>query len=238
MKKLFAILIALITVFAFVSCGGGDDTPANTDNPGKNDAENTSQGGTGSADEYKGNYVFNPPKDNYHIAINDGAVEEARVGDMYSYFENNLEGYSVHINFNREGKVYVPYQGSWYNDTNMSYSDYTYIQDSYPDIFGSMEDGLISYLRAFGTEEDELGEKLKQYYIGNEKICGVNCWIFDSKGINATYVKYWVDPSNGAVLKVAHYQADYIEELSEYNINYTEMDSKFYPSDYDSVGTL
>ncbi len=233
MKRLFALLIALIMVFSLAACGEKEENPS-----GDNNKPNASQNGNNNAGDYKGNYVFNPPKDNYHIAMNDSNIEEARVGDMYSYFENNQEGYSFHVNFKREGKVYVPYQGKWYNDTNLTYDEYTDIQDSYPSIFGSMEDGLIRYLRAFGTEQDELGERLKEYYIGNEKICGVNCWVFDSKGINAVYTKYWVDPSNGAVLKVDHYQSDYVDELTVYDISYTKMDPKFYPTDYENVDVL
>ncbi len=246
MKKLFALLLTLTMLFSLTSCdfledignlvsseeGDSTEPSGNTD-----DTETTPSGNNNPVfGGYNGNYVFNPPTDNYYIALNDGAVEEVRVGDMYSYFENNEQGYSVHVNFSREGKVYVPYQGKWYNDTNMVYDDYTEIKESCPLIFRSMEDGLISYLKAFGTEDDEHGEKLKDYYVGNEKVCDVNCWVFDSKGINALYTKYRVDPSNGAVLKVEYYQSDYIEELSAYDVNYTKMDQKFYPDDYENVG--
>lgn len=224
MKKILAFILALMMALALAACAGKDNDPSG-DGGNSGVSQTNNKGG-----KYNGNYVFDPPKDNYRV-VYDLGVEEARVGDKYTYIEP--DGYSYNIDLNHEG-VFAFWEGEWYKDSNMSFEEYSNFQD-YPRIFESMENGLIHYLRVFGTEDSELGEELRDYYVGNEKVCGVDCWVFDSKGINAVYCKYWVDPSNGAVLKVDHYESGWISELTEYNINYSKMEQRLYPEDYDGV---
>ncbi len=234
MKKCLAILLALLTVFALVACGGESGKTPGGD---KNDEGNKGDGNSVAGASYKGNYRFDPPTDNYHIVC--GSEEEARVGDLYTYWVPESDGYTLHINRSL-GKLYTYYQGQWYNDTNLTYEEYAPAEDEYPAIFGAMEDGLLRYLRAFGCEEDELGEELMKYYVGDEEYCGVRCWVFDSKGINTLYCKYWVDPSNGVVIKAEHYNSSeaYTEALTVYDLNYTKMEQRLYPENYDEVSVL
>ncbi len=223
MKKLLALLFALMMVLSLTACG---------DSGGSGGGGSS---GGGSAKGYDGNYVYAPPTDNYYLVYDNGAMVEARNGDKYSLFEEGI--YNIHVNYSK-GKVYTYYEGQWYEDTNLYYEDYTDTETMPPDFFASMEDGLIHLLRMFGTEDAELGEKLKDYYVGMEKVAGVNCWVFDSKGTNANYTKYWVDPANGAVLKVDYYESDWVQEITEYKVNCTTMDQSLYPADYDSVPVL
>ncbi len=237
MKKSTVILIALLLTLCFTAC----DTPADSGTESEKDAVagQGSGGENGGEDEsslgtYQGNYVFNPPTDHYHIKLASGD-EEARVGDKYT---SVTQDYTVHADFAGQ-KLYTLYEGTWYNDTNLTWSDFSDAEEGYPAIWRNMEDGLIALLRAFGTEEEELGAKLKEYYVGDETVCGVTCWVFDSKGINANYCKYWVDPANGLVLKTDYYRSDgYIEEIVEYDLDYTTMDPALYPADYENVGIL
>ncbi len=239
MKRLITVLLTLILVFSLFACDDKNQSGTDTgvSEGGTESGENQSKGdGEATSGSYKGVYVFNPPTDNYYVEYNDG-IKEMHVGNKYSNIQPE-DGYSYNVDFERE-KIYVPYRGKWYEDTNLTYGEYEDLKTTHPSLFGEMEEGLIHYLRAFGTEEAELGAKLLEYYIGDEAVCGVKCWVFDSKGINATYTKYWVDPSNGAVLKVDHYQSNggegYVYEVVEYNTDYTEMGKEFYPESYDDI---
>lgn len=212
-KKILLGLLAVIMCFTLVGCG---------------DKESTGGGG-GKAPKFSGKYEYNPPTDNFYIETTD--VIHAKVGNKYTYREKENNGWNYHLNSDYE-KFFVFYEGEWVIDSNYSYSEY---EDSYLNIdpLSAMEDYFMKYFRAYGFDD----EKLEEYYVGNEKVAGVDCWVFDSKGLNAIKMKYWVDPSNGATLKYEDYEDGHVYEVIKYNINYTEMDADLYPSSYEGLET-
>jgi len=207
-KKIFGIFLVLGLIVSLVGCGGG----------------------TSSAPKFTGNYSFNPPTDNFYVET-EGSIT-AKVGSQYTYYEKSDDEYSLnyHINDDYE-EVYTFYEGKWYHDSNLTYEEY---KEDYLDVypFSAMEDYFMKYFRAFGFDE----EKLTEYYVGNEKVAGVDCWVFDSKGLNAVYMKFWIDPSNGVTLKYHDYdEDDEPYEVIKYDLNYTKMDEKLVPSSYEGL---
>lgn len=217
MKKILFNLIAILLCVTLVGCGSKD--------------ENGDSGSDGKAPKFSGNYVYNLPTDNYYVET-EGYIK-AKVGNKYTYREKGDNAWNYHINSDYEN-IYVYYQGEWVIDSNYAYSEY---KDSYLEIYplSAMEDYFMRYFRQYGFED----EKLEEYYVGNEKVAGVDCWIFDTKGLNAIYMKYWVDPSNGATLKMVDYSdgTEEVYEVIKYDINYKEMDSNLYPSSYEGLKT-
>ena len=230
MKKITALLLTVLLLLSFAACSSNPTEELVESVLGGSDNKGTVSG------SYNGSYVYNPPVDNYHIAYSEGAIEEARVGDRYSYMDGEEDGYSYNVDYSKQ-EIYMLYEGDWYLDTEAYWEDYEDSKDDAPYIFGTMEEYLIKYLKAFGTEDDELGEELKKYYIGDETVCGIKCWGFDSNGINTICCRFWIDPSNGAVLKYEWYDEAEVDgdEVTVYDLNYTELDKSFYPADYDSV---
>ncbi|MBQ9853611.1 MAG: hypothetical protein IJO57_01085 [Bacilli bacterium] len=215
-RKILLGLLAVVMCFTLVGCGDKEST-----------------GGGGKAPKFSGKYEYNPPTDNFYIET-EGDIR-AKVGNLYTYYEKSDDEYALnyHINDEKE-KVYTFYEGQWYIDSNLSYSEY---KDSYKDLYplSAMDEYFMKYFRAYGFDD----EKLEEYYVGNEKVAGVNCWIFDSKGLNAIYMKFWVDPSNGATLKYQDYDdgEDDVYEVIKYDLNYKKMDDKLVPSSYEGLET-
>jgi hypothetical protein len=212
--KIFIMAVSIcLSAFA---CGGGS----------------TGSGLSGGGPKFDGEYKYNPPTDNYYIkwtrtwAYGDDnktkSVEEfvARIGDGFA--SNPTDEIVTYIDYS-SGKGW----SREINGTNWSPDDYDYSTEPGEEntdigILSSMENYFLKYFRGYGFDN----EKLKEYYVGNEKVAGVNCWVFDSKGLNAIYMKYWIDPSNGCCLKVmsndpqkTHHD---VEEVTVYNLKYTE----------------
>ena len=185
------------------------------------------------------NYAYNPPQNNYYLRTEDedGTVEA--VGRIDSIFAQH---YSDDFTF-----FYLYYS----DETRMQYEYDTSKQiwqmymDSRPDAEDSYEEfqkyktsngadtGMVidlfetifmRYFRQYGLDESRLVE----YYIGTETVLGVECWVFDAKGLNGIEGKYWVDPSNGCTLKLVDEYGD-VSALTHYNLNYTEWSSDLMP---------
>lgn len=212
-KKILLGLLAVIMCFTLVGCGNNGGTKE-------------------KAKDFTGNYVYNPPKDNFYIETESAIM--AKVGNQYTYYEKSDDEYSLNYHINDEyEKVYTFYEGNWYIDSNLAYEEYKDIdEDLYP--LSAMEDYFMKYFRAYGFED----EKLVEYYVGNEVVAGVDCWVFDTKGLNAIYMKYWIDPSNGVTLKYNDYEdGDDIVEVIKYDLNYKKMDANLVPSSYEDIET-
>ena len=63
----------------------------------------------------------------------------------------------------------------------------------------------------------------------------MECWVFDSKGLNTIEKKYWVDPSNGCCLKVLDKEDGTYVAITEYNLNYTSWTDNLVPADYSGI---
>jgi len=232
MKKFLAIvLILVLTIFLLAACktDGGDTSSGNG-----NDNGNSSQ----SDAKFSGEYNYNPPTDNYFVKytlVEDGRTETfytARIGKGYSCTWDGANNYVSHFDYENNKTYMRDSDGTWYGDSD--YSEYGL--DDYGDNIGplsAMDDNLMYYIRMFGFED-----RLDEYYVGTEKVAGINCWVFDSKGINALYMKFWVDPSNGCTLKYLGYEGSeigYVYEVTEYNLNYKQWTENLKPDNYDTV---
>ncbi len=247
MKKILALLLALMMLFSIVACdsGNGGETKGGSEETKKEETPSGSSGESGSSEDesgnengendptggYVGNYKYTPPTDNYYIETKEYIM--ARVGDQFTYIDKEDTDFSYHVNYYLEG-VWSHWEGEWELSDYYEWGSYEEEKDTPPLIFSEMEDGLLYYLNAFTSDDESIGEALVDYYVGEETVAGVKCWVFDSKGINTLYCKYWVDPSNGVVLKYAWYgDVDYEDEILVYDLNYTEMDASLYPSVYE-----
>ena len=240
MKKLFALLLVLIMPLALAACGGKEGT-------GSGGASKS--GGKTPSPKFSGAYQYNPPKDTYFIKWQDfdAAGKEdgnadiyARIGGGCSYAE---EGTSVYHASDEQQKYYERAWEGEYSDWMVSpgygYGDWKSDREESGDDLGScdaFEYYFMRYFRAYGFDEDE--GKLAEYYVGTEKVAGVNCWVFDSKGLNAIYLKFWVDPSNGCCLKYMDTETGGSGEYSmvtEYNLNYTAWTDNLAPASSEGI---
>lgn len=206
-------------------------------------------GGKTPSPKFSGAYQYNPPKDTYFIKWQDfdAAGKEdgnadiyARIGGGCSYAE---EGTSVYHASDEQQKYYERAWEGEYSDWMVSpgygYGDWKSDREESGDDLGScdaFEYYFMRYFRAYGFDEDE--GKLAEYYVGTEKVAGVNCWVFDSKGLNAIYLKFWVDPSNGCCLKYMDTETGGSGEYSmvtEYNLNYTAWTDNLAPASYEGI---
>ncbi len=224
MKKRLVLFLALLLLLSLAACGEPEQTQG-TSKPSGSVIVPGSTGSTASGGE--NTYVFAPPTDNYYVETD--TYTQARVGSLYTYWDKEDPTYSYHANAELQG-IWWYYEGQWSLGWDYTWEEYAEEMGSPAYIFSAMEEGLMRLLRAFGSE-DRLFE---DYYLGMETVAGVNCWVFDSKGINTLYCKYWVDPSNGCVLKFDHYESgDYSEEVRVYNLNYKELSMDLRPAEYE-----
>ncbi len=235
MKKLLTILLAAMMVFAFVACGE-EDTSSGNGGVGK---------GGGAAAKFEGTYTYNPPTDNFYIkwTYYDASGTEggfdiyARIGQGHTEAMSDIGIYHASEDMERY------YERAWegeYSDWMLSpgygYSDWLsdYDENS-PDLGGciAMEDYFMHYFRAYGFDKRE--GKMAEYFVGTERVCGVECWVFDSKGLNGIDQKYWIDPSNGLCLKYLDKEDGDYAMVTEYNLNYTQWTDNLAPANYEGI---
>jgi hypothetical protein len=206
---------------AMASCGGGGGSSS------------TGNEGASGGGKFNGTYKFAPPADNYYLEWS--YTWKRSNGELKT--EKNFaagigKGYAP--SFSEEGIGYIDFAtgkgwmrevtgDKWYED-DYDYSDTQ--DDSAPGPLGTMEETFMKYFRMFGFEESKLAE----YYVGREKVAGVNCWIFDSQGLNGIYMKFWIDPSNGCCLKWVATESGDVTEVTEYNLNYKTWTNNLKPN--------
>ena len=72
---------------------------------------------------------------------------------------------------------------------------------------------------------------MAQFYKGEETICGVKCWVFDFRGKGVSGYGsscWWIDPSNGLVLKRVDEDGSRWE-VTSYNLDYKVWDKETNP---------
>lgn len=209
MKKFLIITLVIVMAFSLAACGeNGDDGNSN---------------GGSSNTKFSGTYIYTPFTDNYYIewTSGGGTYFAAGVGDDFCHMPT--EEMVTYINCaTGEGWSRAADGTEWYQD-DYDYSDMDHL--SYVGVFSAMEDFFMKYFRAYGKEDSELTD----YYVGMEKVAGVNCWVFDTQGLNAIEMKYWIDPSNGCCLKYQTKEDGYTVEITEYNLNYTSWGENMKP---------
>ncbi len=224
-KKLIISLFVLVMCFCLVGCG---------DNEGSGGGSNNDRG---VAKKFDGNYQYNPPKDNYYVETKDIKRDEititARIGKQFTLYEKGESTNNMYHANEDTKKIYTLYEGKWYID---GYSDYSEYEESEESIepFGAMEEYFMKYFKAFGYENS----KLSEYYIGNEKVAGIDCWVFDSKGLNAVQMKFWINPANGTALKYINKESGAGYEVVKMNLNYTSWTDNLVPTSYEGIEGL
>ncbi len=238
MKKILAILVATAMLLTLTACGTSDDTSGSGGGGGG--------GNRGEkAESFEGTYTYNPPKDNYLIKWtyydadgSEGGFDiYARIGQGHTEAMNDVGVY--HASENMEKYYQRAWEGEysdWMLCPGYGYSDW--LSDHNPDEpnLGScdaMEEYFMHYFRAYGFDEKE--GKLNEYYVGTEKVNGIDCWVFDSKGLNTITMKYWIDPSNGCCLKYMDTEDGDYAIVTEYNLNYTEWTDNLAPASYEGI---
>lgn len=182
---------------------------------------------------WNGTYSFNPPQDNFYVkyVYNGETITYGRIGNCllkrtsgeweylmcYDYGSKKVAG-------SEDGREWFCYDSE--ADEMSAWRDGEY--DPLGGIFDSFEEFFLSTLRAYF---DDIS-RLPGYYAGEETVAGVKCWVFDSKGLNAIQLKFWIDPANGCCLK--YYDKEDAEvdfEVLEYNTDYTTWTSDLMPAD-------
>ena len=209
---------------------------------------------------WTGTYELNQPKDCWHVAFKDLATGlstwAGRIGDRYAdATESGDEQGTVYQRFNFRNK-----RGC---QTYSVDPDFRYVDDSgdsgdeaFAGFFNTFapknpDACMLWELIEFGivTKGDDaqrgsvmqrfhgLGwpaSKLAQYYVGDETICNVKCWKFDTRkkplpgSVGATY---WIDPSNGLCLKQQAVDGSGFEVFI-YDLKYIEWTRDLYPELY------
>lgn len=187
------------------------------------------------------NYAYNPPMDNYYLRYEDkssGDVEACgRIGEVYAESYSCSAFFYNHY-YSDETKMMYEYDSSaqsWKtymdgpHDAMRVYDEF--LEEKAENAAGhdsgliidSFESVFMRYFRQYGFDESRLAE----YYVGTETVLGVECWVFDAKGLNAMTTKYWVDKSNGCTLKMVNGDEEMV--LTYYDLNYTEWSSDLMP---------
>ena len=167
---------------------------------------------------FTGTYKYNPPKDHYYIR------------DAYDFIYARIGNILMEKDLESDGQLsYWMCYDLAANEAHQYLEDggFDHLHTDAEELEASQWDGLRN-LKLLGTfaESDFLTidePDLADYYLGNETVLGVSCWVFDSPDY-----KYWVDPSNGCCLKYAQYKYDTdgkktisrVSEVKVYDLKY------------------
>ena len=181
------------------------------------------------------NYVYAPPEDHYYIVFEhhtDGQVttEEvvARIGRQYTWSYDTSYGFYF-ADFNSMNAYNRLPDGPWVlDDYEGLRPDAETNHNGDPLPLSAMEEFFMETFYALGGDVSRLSE----YYIGNETLypapyesTGIDCWVFDIRGFNGNYLKFWIDPSNGCCLKYEDTEDGESTVVTEYNLNYSAWDN-------------
>ena len=148
---------------------------------------------------FTGKYEYNPPKDHYYIHT--GSIIYAKIGseqiEKCLDKKGNIEYWMYYNLASRECKQYLEKDGFDHEKVDNEQLE--------PDEWKAREN--LALLDTFADSEfwnslkTDPASSLSEFYVGNETVCGVKCWVFDTDGYGGITIKYWVDPSNGCCLK-------------------------------------
>jgi len=210
------------------------------------------------AEQWKGNYEQKVPKDNFHIEYRD--FEEGKTyrvgrintmyaevyplddGEVYERFDyainQGYQAYSIDPSF----KHYDDSGGDSKEDLENFFRTFG---PQNPDV--SFADGgwnLVEFGWINTSDEGMRGDvmqtfhgfswpvsRLADYYVGEETICGVRCWMFDTRNRPPSGSEgscYWIDPSNGLCLKRITGDGGGFEVFT-YDLNYTKWTTDMFP---------
>lgn len=158
---------------------------------------------------FTGIYKYTPPTDNYFITIHNQA------GDFYeTYMKHDLEeafndglGYDRFWNI-KTGKTwyYCPDAQGWTDDVDWEFEPF---------------DESCLPLNSFAKDVTDK-TNLSEYYVGKEKVLGIDCWKFFVEQKDGSVVQYWVDPANGATLK-RQFNSEPAKVVTVYDLKYNRV---------------
>ena len=154
-------------------------------------------------------YKYNPPTDNYFITIHNQA------GDFYeTYMKHGFEeafndglGYDRFWN-TKTGKTwyYCPDAQGWTDDVDWEFEPF---------------DESCLPLNSFAKDVVDKSN-LSNYYVGKEKVMGIDCWRFFVEQKDGSVIQYWVDPANGATLK-RQFNGEPAKVVTVYDLKYNRV---------------
>lgn len=209
-----------------ITASSGDQTAKALVKVVKRSASESDGGGDDDA-EFTGVYRYDPPTDNFCIEIKyteNGENHTNTYGKIGSE-EAGIYGQSDWQEFCNvsTGSYYTVVDGKWYEDVNWGFDTFEELGHHEP--ITSFNE-FVELLKQMGFGN----EKISDFYIGTETVCGIDCWIFDTDGWNGQYAKYWVDPANGCALKKAGTTTDTVYEVTKYDLDYITWDAVFVPN--------
>lgn len=167
---------------------------------------------------WKGHYVYNPPQTEFHIEYIDfnsgelcktGNINHTQVDIRGEQYDVTRKGVGYHSELQ-----YLPEVNGSKDD------DYSGEPEKAPLGYGSHEIELMPDVRALSVDDAHFQKRLSYMYVGMEEVCGVNCWVFDSKGAQGLYWKMWIDPTNGCCLKLVDKENGHGHEVKVYDLHY------------------
>jgi hypothetical protein len=63
---------------------------------------------------------------------------------------------------------------------------------------------------------------LGNYLVGTATVCGVDCWVIDTKGKAYRDITFWIDPPNGCCLKWVDNKTGENHVATLYDLHFTE----------------
>ena len=159
---------------------------------------------------FTGIYKFNPPTDNFFITIND---EGSSVKETYMKHGDD-EAHNDGVGFDRFWNVktgknwyYCPDAQGWTDDVDWEFDPF---EASFP-ILNSFNEEVVNK------------SNLSNYYVGMEKVLGINCWhFFVDLEDEDVVIQYWVDPANGCTLK-RQMNSNPAKVVTVYDLKYTKL---------------
>jgi hypothetical protein len=160
-------------------------------------------------------YEFKPPQNNFYYKWKSGDKTQYAGyinGGLWSD-DGNRQKFST-----PDGKNYYYSGGKWKLDEIADSGDVKAWIAQYlaePEFLGAYY--VYFWKRHNAAADGKL--QASQYYKGKEQFLGINCDIFvDKRG-----AQYWIDPANGGTLKRVSADGKKVEEMVEYNLNFTRF---------------
>ena len=154
-------------------------------------------------------YSFNPPANNFFVTVTDPGNHcketYVKVGDKEAYNDGHGGDRFWDI---KTGKnwYYRPDAQGWTDDVDCEFEAFG--ESFFP-------------LNAFANEVADKSD-LSQYYIGNEKVLDVDCWVFFVDQPDGSVIRYWVDPANGCTLQ-RQIGTEEPRVVTVYDLKYTRL---------------
>ena len=137
---------------------------------------------------FTGVYKFIPPVDNFFITIRDEGTQFNETYMKHGDEEAFNDGQGIDRFWNVKTGMnwyYCPDAQGWTDDVDWEFEPL---------------DASCPALNAFEKDVTDKSN-LSKYYVGQEKVLGIDCWRFFVEQEDGSVNQYWVDPKNGCTLK-------------------------------------